>query len=187
MWQYNGITIRAGKSWTDSSGVKHPSNWMNWSDVEKRSAGMTEVADPQPYDNRFYYGRDGNGNLIAKSLVDVNATDADGNNILDEEGNQVVIDGLKTVYKKTTKLTANSLLTPTDWYVVRKAEDSTTTIPSNVTTFRAAVRTKSGQIEAAIDGASDIAAFVALFDTPVDSNGNPTGKPPISDWPDAID
>ena len=69
---------------------------------------------------------------------------------------------------------------------MRKAEDSTTTIPSNVTTFRAAVRTKSGQIEAAIDGASDIAAFVALFDPPVASHGTPPGKPPISAWPDAI-
>tara|TARA_A100001391_G_scaffold200510_1_gene185236 strand:- start:1086 stop:1649 length:564 start_codon:yes stop_codon:yes gene_type:complete len=187
MWQYNGITIRAGKSWTDSSGVKHPSNWMNWSDAEKKAAGMTEVADPQPYDNRFYHGRDGSGNLIAKSLVDVNATDADGNNVLDEDGNQVVIEGLRTVWKNSVKETAGSLLAATDWYVIRKAEDSTTTIPSSVTTYRAAVRTKSGQIEAAIDGASDIAAFVALFDTPVDSNGNPTGNPPISDWPSAID
>ena len=135
---------------------------------------MTEVADPQPYDNRFYHGRDGSGNLIAKSLVDVNATDEDGKNLLDENGNQIVIEGLRTVWKNSVKETAGSLLAVTDWYVIRKAEDSTTTIPSSVTTYRAAVRTKSGQIEAAIDGASDIAAFAALFDAPVDSNGNPT-------------
>lgn len=186
MWQYNGITIRAGKSWTDSNGIKHPSNWMNWSDAEKKAAGMTEVADPQPYDNRFYDGRDSSGDLIPKSLVDVNATDENGKNVLDENGDPVVIEGLRTVWKNTVKRQANGLLAGTDWYVVRNAEDSTSAIPSNVTTYRAAVRTKSGQIEAAIDGASDIAAFIALFDTPVDSNGNPTGNPPISDWPQPI-
>lgn len=186
MWQYNGITIRAGKSWTDSSGIKHPSNWMNWTDAEKQAAGMTEVADPQPYDNRFYHGRDGNGDLIAKSLVDVNATDEDGNNVLDEDGNQVVIDGLRTIWKRTVKAQAGGLLADTDWYVVRKSEDSTATIPSDVTTYRAAVRTKSGQIEAAIDAAADLAAFMALFDAPTDDDGNATGNPPISDWPDAI-
>lgn len=186
MWQYNGTIIRAGKSWTNSDGIKHPSNWMNWSDSEKKAAGMTEVADPQPYDSRFYDGRDGSGNLIAKSLVDVNATDRDGNKVLDQDGNQIVIEGLRTVWKNSVKKTAGSLLAATDWYVIRKAEDSTTTIPSSVTTYRAAVRAKSGEIEAAIDGASDIAAFIALFDTPVDSNGNPTGNPPISDWPQPI-
>ena len=103
MWQYNGITIRAGKSWTDSNGIKHPSNWMRWSDAEKVAAGMVEVADPQPFDNRFYHGRDGNDDLIAKSLVDVDATDEDGNNVLDEDGNQVVIEGLRTIWKNNVK------------------------------------------------------------------------------------
>lgn len=186
MWQYDGTTIGAGKSWTDSNGIQHPSNWMNWSDAEKKAAGMTEVADPQPYDNRFYHGRDSSGDLIAKSLVDVNATDENGKNLLDENGNQVVIEGLRTVCKNTVKRQANSLLVPTDWYVVRKAEDSSASIPNNVATYRAAVRTKSGQIEAAIDAAADLAALMALFDTPVDADNNPTGKPPISDWPDAL-
>ena len=186
MWQYNGITIRAGKSWTDSNGIKHPSNWMRWSDAEKTAAGLTEVADPQPFDNRFYHGRDSNDDLIAKSLVDVNATDEDGNNVLDEDGNQVVIEGLRTIWKNNVKRQAGSLLASTDWYVIRKAEDSTATIPSDVATYRSAVRTKSGQIEASIDAATDLAAFMALFDVPVDDDGNPTGNPPITDWPDAI-
>ena len=55
-----------------------------------------------------------------------------------------------------------------------------------MTTYRAAVRTKSGQIEAAINGAANHAAFMALFDVPVDSDGNPTGNAPINDWPDEI-
>ena len=70
--------------------------------------------------------------------------------------------------------------------MTRKAETDAA-IPSDVTTYRAAVRTKSGTIEAAIDGAADHAAFVALFTTPVDSDGNPTGNAPINDWPTPLD
>ena len=39
-------------------------------------------------------------------------------------------------------------------------------------------------IETSITNASDHAAFMALFDQPVDSDGNPTGNPPIADWPE---
>jgi hypothetical protein len=60
------------------------------------------------------------------------------------------------------------------------------TVPSEVTTYRAAVRTASNTIETAINGVADHAAFMALYDTPVDSDGNPTGNAPINDWPDAI-
>tara|TARA_R100000278_G_scaffold58313_2_gene47924 strand:+ start:2842 stop:3402 length:561 start_codon:yes stop_codon:yes gene_type:complete len=186
MWQHNGITIRAGKGWTGTDGVKHPSNWMRWTADEKAAAGLVWVADPAPYDNRFYWGRDSDGDLIPRSLDDVNETNEDGDPLLDRDGNQIVSDGLKTIHKKATKRTAGSLLAPTDWYVVRKAEDSTAAIPADVTTYRAAVRTKSGQIEAAIDGAADLAAFMALFDAPVDDDGLPTGNAPIHDWPDAI-
>ena len=186
MWQYNGVTIRAGKGWTDSNGIKHPSNWMQWSDTDKAAAGLVEVADPAPFDQRFYHGRDNNGDLIAKSLTDVNQTDDDGNALLDENGDQVVTKGLKTLWKEATKRDASSLLSGTDWYIVRKSEDSSATIPSDVSTYRAAVRTASGTIEAAIDGAADLAAFMALFDVPVDSDNNPTGNAPIYDWPDPL-
>ena len=159
---------------------------MQWSDAEKTAAGLVEVTDPASFDKRFYWGRDGNGDLIPRSLNDVNETDSDGNAILDENGDQLVTEGLKTIHKRATKQAAGSLLAGTDWYITRKAEDSTATIPAAVTTYRAAVRTASNTIEAAIDGAADLTAFIALFDTPVDDDGNPTGNPPITDWPDAI-
>ena len=91
-------------------------------------------------------------------------------------GKQLVTKGLKTIYIEQTKQTANDKLSATDWYVIRKAEDSTKTIPSDVTTYRAAVRTKSGTIEKAITDAADHSAFMALFNPPVDSDGNPTGN-----------
>lgn len=179
-WKLGDKIIREGRSWSDGT-VTHPTNWAIWSDSDKTAAGLAWEDPPASYDNRFYW--DAN---TPKALGDVNAVDEDGNAVLDENGEQVVTLGLKSVWKRIIKQQAAGLLAPTDWYVTRKAEDSTATIPSNVTTYRAAVRTKSGTIEAAIDGAADHAAFMALFEPPVDSDGNPTGNAPIGDWPDEI-
>jgi hypothetical protein len=60
------------------------------------------------------------------------------------------------------------------------------TVPSEVTTYRAAVRTASNTIETAINGVADHAAFMALYDVPVDSDGVPTGNAPVNDWPEEI-
>lgn len=179
-YKYNSKVIRAGRGWTGANGVKHPTNWMNWSDAEKTAAGLVWEADPATYDNRFYW--DAN---TAKSLTDVNEVDEDGNAVLDEDGNQVVTKGLKTKAIETVKAQAGGLLAPTDWMVIKAAEDSTYTVPSATLTYRAAVRAKSNSIEASINGAADLAAFMALYDTPVDADGNATGNPPIADWPEA--
>ena len=179
-WKLGDKIIREGRSWSND-GITHPTNWAIWSDSDKTAAGLTWEDPPASFDNRFYW--DAN---TPKALGDVNAVDEDGNAVLDENGEQVVTLGLKSQWKATIKEQAAGLLAPTDWYVTRKSEDSTATIPSDVTTYRAAVRAKSGQIETAIDNAADHAAFMALFDTPVDSDGNPTGNPPIADWPDEI-
>ena len=171
MWKYNNKVIKAGRSWSDDKGNQYPSNWLALTtDAEKKAVGLVWEDDLKWYDERFYWSADN-----PKAIDDVT----------DKEGN--VKKGLKTIHKAQTKATAKSLLEPTDWYVIRKTEDSTATIPTNVTTYRAAVRTASGTIETAITNASDHAAFVALWDTPVDSDGNPTGKEPINNWPDPLD
>ena len=59
--------------------------------------------------------------------------------ILDEDGNQIVTLGVKSVLKAQEKETAGSLLAKYDWYVVRKAEKSTA-IPTAITTYRDAVK-----------------------------------------------
>ena len=86
----------------------------------------------------------------------------------------------------TTKKEAESQLAQHDWYVTRKAEKSTA-IPSAVTTYRDAVRTACASIETAIGNCDTHAKVMALYDSPVDSDGEPTGDPaPINAWPDAI-
>ena len=189
-WKYGDKIIKEGSGWIDNAGTKHPYNWNIWSDADKKTAGLTWEnlpASEEPYDSRFYWGRQTDGTLIPKSLTDIKAVDSDGKEIIDPRTNkQLVSKGLKTVYIEKTKQTANNKLVSTDWYITRKAEDSTTTVPSDVATYRAAVRTKSGTIETAITNAADLAAFIALFDVPVDSDGKPTGNAPINDWPEDI-
>ena len=182
MWKYNGKAIRAGRGWTDSDGNQYPRNWLGLTtDAEKTAAGLVWEDDPAPFDNRFYWSAG-----VARALDDVNAVDADGNAVLDENGNQVVTLGLKSQYKAQTKATAGSMLQSTDWKIVKASEVSDYSVDQATLDYRASVRTASNTIEAAIDAVADLTAFMALFDTPVDSDSNPTGKAPINNFPDEI-
>jgi hypothetical protein len=179
-YKYSGRIIRAGKAWTDNDGIQHPANWMLWDDATKAAKGLVWEDDPaNSFDGRFYWSAG-----VAKALDDVNAVDEDGNAIM-EDGEQVVTLGLKSNAIATVKAQAGGLLAPTDWMVVRSAENGTD-IPADVLAYRAAVRLASETIETAITNAADLAAFIALYDAPVDADGNPTGNAPINNWPDAI-
>jgi len=180
MWTYTGLRKREGQVWTDNNGIKYPAQWWGRTTREqKESVGLVWVDDPVQYDSRFYTG-DG----TPKALDDVNAVDDDGNAVLDENGVQVVARGLKWKAIQTVKAQASGFLQPTDWHVVKAAEVSGYTVPSEVTTYRAAVRTASNDIEAAINACTTHDAFMALYDVPVDDDGNPTGSAPINDWPE---
>jgi hypothetical protein len=115
-----------------------------------------------------------------KALDDVNAVDEDNNPVLDEDGVQIVTPGVKTNEKNQIKAQAAGLLQSTDWYVVRNAE-SGTAIPADVTTFRTAVRTKSNEMETAIDNAATIEAVEALFTYTVGEDDE--SSRPLGEWP----
>ena len=120
-----------------------------------------------------------------KDVEDQNAVDENGANVLDKNGDQVIIKGLKSVFKQEVKIQAKNLLSSSDWYVIRKAEDSESTIPSNIATYRAAVRTRSNEMEAAIDGAADAAAMEALYTyTNTGTEENPVYTRPLGEWPE---
>ena len=184
-WKYSGRIIRVGKAWVDNDGTQYPAVWNNYSADEKAAIGLTWEDEVAAHDNRFYWGRSADGSLIPRSLTDVNEVDEDGNPVNDADGNQLVTLGLKSNAIALAKTQAAGLLAPYDWYVTRKSEKSTA-IPSTVSTYRDAVRTACASIETSITNASDLAAFMALYDVPVDSDGKPTGNAPIVDWPDAI-
>ena len=186
-WKYTGRIIRVGKAWVDNNGTSYPAVWNNYSADEKAAIGLTWEDEVAAHDNRFYWGRDSDGELIAKSLADVNAVDEDGKAINDADGNQIVTLGLKSVAIAVVKTQAAGLLAPYDWQVIKATEVESYSVPSTVTNYRAAVRTASNNIGTAITNASDLAAFMALYDQPVDSDGELTGDPaPINAWPDAI-
>ena len=161
-YKYSGRIIRAGKAWTDNNQIQHPANWMLWDDATKAAKGLVWEDDPASFDGRFYWSAD-----LPKALDDVTEED------------DTITKGLKSNAIATVKAQAAGMLAPTDWYVVRKSETGDA-IPSAVTTFRAAVRTASGTIEAAITAAANLDAFIALYDAPEDGNA------PINDWPEEV-
>jgi len=189
-WKYNGTTLRVGKEFTETDGTKYPKVWMRYSDSAKASIGITWEAPPASeaaFDNRFYWGREADGTLIPKSLTDILWVDEDGNAVNDmTTGKQGKTLGLKNAAIAVVKQQAAAQLAPYDWQVIKATEVESYSVPSTVTNYRAAVRTASNSIETAINNASDLAAFMALYDAPVDSDGNPTGNAPINDWPDTI-
>ena len=120
-----------------------------------------------------------------KDVADKDAVDSDGNNVLDDDGNQVIISGLKTIFKKEVKAQAKGLLSSSDWYIIRKAEDAGSTIPSNIASYRAAIRTKSNEMETAIDGAADAAAMEILYTyTNTGTEESPVYTRPLGEWPE---
>jgi hypothetical protein len=64
------------------------------------------------------------------------------------------------LYKKL-KHNKQDYLAQTDWYIIRKA-DAGTAIPSNIQTWRNAIRSDATAIETAITNAADMNAFIAL-------------------------
>lgn len=182
MWQYNKKTIKEGKAWTDDNGIQHPSNWHLWSKEEKEAIGLVEIISQTPPDSRLYtwsQNPDGTITSKAKKLDDTNEVDKNGDPLLDEKGNQVVTLGLKSQLILEVKNQQGSLLSQTDWTVVRKS-DTGTAIPSNIATWRDAIRTKATEIETAIDNAADTDAIASLF-LSWDEEGNKSGI--LYDWP----
>tara|TARA_R100000700_G_C3128649_1_gene114736 strand:+ start:86 stop:658 length:573 start_codon:yes stop_codon:yes gene_type:complete len=188
-WKHNHKIIQPGKVWRSSDGTLHSARWASKSDTWKAKWGLVwedPPASEAPYNSRFYYGRQSDGTLIPKSLTDVNVVDKDGKAVNDPKtGKQMITLGLKSVWVAETKRTANKKLAVYDWYVTRKVEKETA-IPSSVTTYRDAVRTKCAEIETALNGAADLASFMALFEDVRNSDGSLKTIAKINDWPDEI-
>lgn len=131
-------------------GVMYPANWLRLASPEDRAAiGITEQAEPPVWDQRFYWGYSEDGELIPKQLNDEPVFDEKGDPVLDENGVQRVSTGLKTQWAKEQKAIAGSLLSQTDWYVVREAETGTA-VPPDVLGYRQEVRDASNARESEI-------------------------------------
>ena len=103
---------------------------------------------------------------------------------LDSNGNQIVTKGLKSQKKQIIKSQASGLLSPTDWYVLKATDVEDYSVPSAVSTFRANVRTRSNEMETAIDNASDVDALATLYAyVNTGTEENPVYERPLGEFP----
>ena len=180
--------------------IQYPSNIFSlWSKEEKEAKGIYEVVfdNSNKKDEAYYINTNQSfafaggvatasfGTATAKRLNDEDAKDDDGNNLLDEDGNQVINYGLKTEKKRVIKSQASGLLAPTDWYVIKATDVESYSVPSAVTTFRADVRTRSNEMETAIDNASDVDALATLYAyVNTGTEENRVMERPLGEWPE---
>lgn len=131
MFLLNGKQLQIDTPFTHN-GIQYPANWLRVTTLqEKQAIGIVEVPDPIQYDPRFYY--------------------------VDSQGVGVPIDLaiLKTRFTEAIKAVAGSLLTKTDWYIIRYAETGQA-VPTTVSQYRTAVRNYSNTSEASIENATTI-------------------------------
>jgi hypothetical protein len=136
MFLLNGTPLGIDSPFTYND-TQYPSNWLRLASQEERAAiGITEVADPTPYDDRFYWGHDNPKDLA----------------------------GLQTNWVAQVKQTANTMFAQSDWMVIRKAERNVD-IPAATVTQRAAVLAECDRLCAAITSAADVPALIAVVTT----------------------
>ena len=145
--------------------IQYPASIFTlWSTSEKEAIGLYEiVVDNSNFKDQAYYinGAESitwESNTVTKSFG--TATAKALNDVTDDDGN--VTRGLKYNHKEVINSQAAGVLAPTDWMVVRAAEGGTA-VPSDITTSRAAVRTKANEMCTAIDAVSDVDALAALY------------------------
>lgn len=168
MWTYNDKEIRVGKSWVDDNGVEYSATWNDMTDAEKQSAGLVFVPDVEvvAVDRRFYK-TDG----TPKELDDVLGG-------IDENGDQIVYEGIKTQAIKRVKKQAAGRLQSTDWMIIREQEGVAAS--AEVKEYRAAVRARSNEMELAINGCTNVEELEALH--------NNTAETPayLNAWPEEV-
>jgi hypothetical protein len=165
----NGRRIPEGTSFYDANGTQYPPQWLNVSTEEQKLAiGITWVADPAPFDSRFYWDTD-----LPKALEDKLETKEDGTPLykqvydkatesMVDTTEQVVTKGLKSQFVAQVKDTAGKLLNATDWYVIRKAERAID-IPSEVALKRTQIITESNRLEADIQASTTVEALIEVL------------------------
>ena len=150
MFIFNGHPLSPDSAFTDpKTGVQYPANWLRLASPADRAAiGITEVPDPAPYDQLFYWGPE-----------------------LPKDHTQLV-----EQWVSQTRTTANTLLAPTDWQVIREA-DNGKLMSAETKADRQFIREAAGSKITAIN-ATTTTAELAVFITSNDyNNWNPIPEP----------
>ena len=169
--------------------------FTKWTESERNAIGVytIEIDNTNKKDNEWYintnitYAYDSSANKVkgtygtatARAHADTLWTEKDKTDGLipsDKDVGDVASEGLKTILIRQVKRDAQTILSETDWYVVRKA-DTDEAIPSAIATHRAALRTKQAEMETSITNAADTAALETLY------TRNNSGVRPLGDLP----
>ena len=177
--------------------TQYPKQIFQWSNEELQAIGIypvridtTNKKDEAWYINtNITYAVDGDevvgtyGTATAKEIEDRNEVDDDNNPLLDNDGNQIVTKGLKTIKKEMINNQCAGILQPSDWRVI-KAKETSTTMDSGWKTWRASVRTKCNSMQTQIDGATNVDELKALFEyTNTGTDANPVYTRPLGEFP----
>jgi hypothetical protein len=172
-----------------------------WTEAERNAIGVytVEIDETNRKDEKFYINTNityafGSGKVTgsygtatAKAIADSLYTSQDKTDGLipsDKDVGDVKVQGLKSIYKNQFNAQAAGLLAKTDWYVIKAADVGSYSVPSNITTYRAAVRTKVNSMETSIDGCSDVAALITLLTYTKDSEG--VVSRPLGEFPKEV-
>ena len=179
--------------------VRYPAKiFQLWSQSELNAIGIYEVItdstnykDPEYYINtNEQYSFANNqvtkswGTATPKRLDDENAVDENGDPVLDSNGVQLVNYGLKTEKIRIIKEQASNLLSKHDWQVVKATEVSDYSVPTEITTYRSNVRSKSNEMETSINNCTTVDQLKALYEYTEDDDGNITR--PLAEFPEEI-
>ena len=166
--------------------VSYPQNiFMLWSSDELEAIGIYEVVvDNSNLKNGEYYINTNQSFAFASGTVTASygtATAKAIDDVTDEYDN--VTRGLKWNHKQVINAQAAGNLSPTDWMVIR-AQEGGTAVPSSITTKRAAVRTKANAMCTQITNAANVDALAALYTyTNTGTESDPVYTRPLGELP----
>jgi len=174
-------TLKSNKGITLGENQYPRAIYTSWSAAEREAIGIYEVVhDNTNFKDQKYYNNtnqsfdfaDGKvtasfGSATAKSLADVTNED------------DSITPGLKTKHKEIIKQQASGLLIPTDWHVIKATEVESYSVSAEMTTYRAAVRTASNDMETLIDACTTVDELAALY-------VYTDGSRPLGEFPEAV-
>jgi len=191
-------TVSSSKG-IELNGIQYPKTIFTlWTEAERNAIGLYEinVNSENKKDEAYYINTNitysFNNGIVTGSYGAPTAKPL--NNVLFVEGDEIPSDkavgdikqyGLKEQKISVIKQQAAGLLAPTDWYVVKAAEVVAYSVPADISTYRAAVRTASNDMEAKINAAADVDALKALYEYTEQEDGTLTR--PLGEFPEEIE
>ena len=175
--------------------VQYPAKIFElWSEAELNGIGIYEVItdSTNKKDEAYFINTNEEynyaNNKVTRSWGTATPKELEDRNAIDEDGVEldpvVIIEGLKTQKKKIVKQQASGLLEKTDWHNHKSLDDDTYTIPQNIKTFRANVRSKSNEMETQIDACTNVDELKALYEYTEQEDGTITR--PLAEFPEEI-